>query len=65
MNSMFSPRHFSYEELVAAKERAHALRSQAISWAINDVVAGAIAKSFDALKRGSLSLLRPAETRQC
>jgi len=64
MNSTFSPRRYSYEELVAAKERAHALRSRAIQWAINDVVAGAIAKSLDAFKRGTLSLLRPAETRQ-
>ena len=54
---------YSYQDLVQAKERAHALRAQAIDHAFNDVIAGAVRQSVRALKRGTLSLLRPAETR--
>lgn len=56
--------YYTYEQMTAAKERAHRLRAQSIDWALNDVVAGAVRKSAAALKRGALSLFLPSETRQ-
>jgi len=56
-------RHHSFEEFVRAKDRAHHLRAQAIDHVLNDVVAGAVRRIAAALKRGTLSLLLPSETR--
>lgn len=61
MNQIAS--HYSYEDFIRATERAHALRSQAIDYVLNDVVAGAVRKTVSALRRGTMSLFRPAETR--
>ena len=56
--------HYSFDEFVRAKERAHHLRAQAIDHVLNDVIAGAVRKTAAALKRGALSLVIPSETRR-
>jgi len=55
--------HYSFDEMIRAKERAHVLRAQAIDHVFNDVIARAVRRSVAALKRGALSLAMPSETR--